>query len=103
MSLSSLSDLHKEKRKLHAELSKIADSDEILRFSFDRHDVDNSGFLDREEVLAALQEASEADIDDEQVNTYLREVDSDGSGSIDFNEFKAAYKALCFSTDTPGE
>jgi nanoRNase/pAp phosphatase (c-di-AMP/oligoRNAs hydrolase) len=57
-----------------------------LRFEFDRQDVDGSGFLDKEEITAALF-ATRTVASEEEVSKLMIAMDIDRNGKIDFEEF----------------
>lgn len=95
LSIYSYEQLKAEKRKLQAELAEVAGDDELLRLTFDRHDIDHSGFLEIDEVTAALNEISEEEVTPEEIYKFIGSMDSDRSGAIDFEEFQQAYKAMC--------
>ncbi|MEU8135093.1 EF-hand domain-containing protein [Streptodolium elevatio] len=64
--------------------------DDRVRYfeAFHRHDFNNDGVLNSEELMAALQDLGR---DEEAAGTehLLRTYDADGSGSISFDEFLA--------------
>ena len=51
-----------------------------------RYDVDGSGLLDNHELRSFLKEMG-MPYDDDGVETCLRELDEDGNGKVDLNEF----------------
>jgi len=57
-----------------------------LQASFDRKDIDGSGYLDRSEIAAALA-SSGVITSEESINTIFDAIDTDGDGQIDFEEF----------------
>mmetsp|Transcript_32360 Transcript_32360/g.82491 ORF Transcript_32360/g.82491 Transcript_32360/m.82491 type:complete len:152 (-) Transcript_32360:79-534(-) len=59
---------------------------EACREAFARFDKDNSGAIDAWELRATLQSMGQ-DPTDEELFDMIAEVDSDGSGEIDFSEF----------------
>lgn len=64
--------------------------DDRVRYfeAFHRHDFDNDGVLNAEELMAALRDLGR---EEEAAGTehLLRTYDADNSGSIDFDEFLA--------------
>eukprot|EP00591_Stephanopyxis_turris_P001842 CAMPEP_0195520156 /NCGR_PEP_ID=MMETSP0794_2-20130614/16281_1 /TAXON_ID=515487 /ORGANISM="Stephanopyxis turris, Strain CCMP 815" /LENGTH=850 /DNA_ID=CAMNT_0040649447 /DNA_START=370 /DNA_END=2922 /DNA_ORIENTATION=+ len=59
-----------------------------LRAAFDKKDLDGSGYLERDEIESAL--ASSGVIASElAINTVMDEIDTDGDGKVDFEEFIA--------------
>jgi len=57
-----------------------------LRAAFDRTDTDQSGFLDEAEVLTSLASAGVIALG-ETVTELITQIDTDGDGKIDFEEF----------------
>ncbi|HSA53927.1 MAG TPA: EF-hand domain-containing protein [Yinghuangia sp.] len=55
---------------------------------FQRHDVDNDGFLNAKELMAALRDVGR-EAEAAGAEQLLRSYDADGSGSIGFEEFLA--------------
>lgn len=51
-------------------------------------DVDKSGSLDKHEVRQVLEEMGWDDITDEMADEMMGVIDADGSGEVDFEEFK---------------
>ena len=67
---------------------------EKIRFAFQLHDLDNSGFIDRDELKVLIQQSfaeNRLDYDDFQldllVDEFFERADKDLSGTIDYNEF----------------
>ena len=59
-----------------------------LKQAFDMFDVDRSGKIDNEEVLALLQGDEMSNlVPRESIAEALKEIDLDGDGEIDFDEF----------------
>lgn len=87
-----------EDRAGAAELGVTVDELDVVKKKFDSYDVDQSGFIDREEfrdmLLAFLGAKNKDDISKERFNGYWREVDTDGSGEVDFLEFLAWYEKI---------
>ena len=70
-----------------------SDSDKI-RFAFQLHDLDDSGFIDRNELKILIKQSfaeNRLDYDDFQldllVDEFFKRADKDLSGTIDYNEF----------------
>ena len=61
---------------------------------FDKIDADGSGELDREELAALYKEARGEKLSKKQLKTAMAEMDTDGSGSIDFAEFEGWLQRL---------
>ena len=69
-------------------------SDEIqLRNLFDKCDVDNSGYLDREEVAKVCQELGTV-LEERELLAALTLLDTNGDGKVSFEEFKDWYEAI---------
>ena len=66
-------------------------TDEDLREVFDLVDVDGGGTLDREEVGALADFFGEVAMSEAQIDEAMAEMDEDGSGEVDFDEFRAWY------------
>lgn len=62
-------------------------SDEELRAAFDAIDTDKSGDIDLDELRTAIR-AIKTTSDEAAVQQMLALADEDGSGAIDFEEFK---------------
>ena len=67
---------------------------EKIRFAFDLHDLDDSGFIDRGELKLLIEQSfleNSLDYDEFQldllVDEFFKRADKDHSGTIDFNEF----------------
>ena len=67
---------------------------EKIHFAFQLHDLDNSGFIDRDELKVLIQQSfaeNKLDYDDFQldilVDEFFNRADKDLSGTIDYNEF----------------
>jgi calcium-dependent protein kinase len=64
--------------------------EEYLKATFDMFDKDRSGKIDNLEVVALLNgEELKGLASKEAIATALKEIDSNGDGEIDFDEFKA--------------
>ncbi|XP_015697179.1 probable calcium-binding protein CML8 isoform X1 [Oryza brachyantha] len=57
-----------------------------IKEAFDLFDIDGSGTIDPKELHTAMR-ALGFEMTPEQINQMIREVDKDGSGTIDFDEF----------------
>lgn len=67
--------------------------EDYLRTAFAMFDKDNSGKIDNEEVIALLQgEDLGTYISKEAIGSALKEIDSNGDGEIDFEEFMEMMK-----------
>lgn len=71
----------------------LSQCEEDMRTAWKVFDIDQSGYLDGEEFKKALPLLGE-DVDPEQVETLFQEVDTDGSGKIEFPEFCVMVKAM---------
>lgn len=61
---------------------------DYLRTAFEMFDRDGSGSIDKTELLAILGgEGMENMMPKEELMAYIQEVDNDGDGEIDFDEF----------------
>ena len=67
---------------------------EKIRFAFELHDLDNSGFIDRHELKVLIKQSfieNNLDFDEFQleflVDEFFKKADKDNSNTIDFNEF----------------
>ena len=62
--------------------------DDYLKTAFDMFDKDGSGKIDKDEVIAILQgDDLENIIPSDMIVQYIKEVDQNGDGEIDFKEF----------------
>ena len=48
------------------------------------YDKDNDGFITKEELLEVLKAEKSQE---KEIETYIKAVDKDGNGKIDYNEF----------------
>lgn len=63
-----------------------------LAIKFNEFDKDRSGVIDREELVAAFKSMYQV-VDNEAIEHILSNLDTDGSGKVDFTEFiVAAYE-----------
>ena len=69
-----------------------------LRETFDLYDVDGSGGLDQEEIKQLMATLGH-DLTDEEVSDMIAEVDEDGNGDIDYDEFVSMFKGIKSSGD----
>merc|ERR1711988_1730453 len=65
-----------------------------LRAKFDEIDKDGSGEVDKEELKCLLKDCSGVDPSDIEVDEMMELVDTDGSGTMDFDEFVNVYKKV---------
>ena len=72
--------------------------EEQLRETFELYDVDGSGGLDQEEITQLMATLGH-DLTDEEVSDMIAEVDGDGNGDIDYDEFVAMFKGINSSGD----
>ena len=71
--------------------------------AFDRYDTNYNQELDKGEVLNALNELHRINPSGpkptiEAVEKYIMDVDADGSGTINFEEFKTAFRSIMSSS-----
>ena len=67
-------------------------SDEALRAAFDGIDLDKSGTVEKEELRKAIMEANPL-ATEKVVQEMLRFADTDGDGTVDFEEYKAIMRS----------
>jgi solute carrier family 25 (mitochondrial phosphate transporter), member 23/24/25/41 len=77
---------HKEKRK--AKL--IPSREKEVKRIFHQHDADGSGFIDHKELIDAMHELK-VDCTKDELAALIKEVDMDGNGKLDFEEFKMLF------------
>ena len=58
----------------------------FLKQEFDLYDEDRSGYIDARELKGLLKKLGE-DLNDDQLDQAFRDLDSDGSGEVEFFEF----------------
>lgn len=63
-----------------------AEMEELILNAFRTFDTDNSGFLDKEELIATLTKMGDQ-VDDKMVTAMIEEADVDGDGKLDYTEF----------------
>lgn len=64
--------------------------DDYLRTAFDMFDKDKSGKIDKNEIISLLKgEGMQNLIPSDEILQYINEVDKNGDGEIDFEEFQA--------------
>ena len=63
-------------------------SDEALRAAFNAIDLDGSGSVTEEELTKAIKEANPL-ATDKVIKEMIKFADSDGNGTIEFEEYKA--------------
>lgn len=69
--------------------------EDSLRTAFQMFDVDNSGKIDATEVRALLEgEDFKDQISKDQLNKIIKEVDANGDGEIDFEEFLSMMRQI---------
>ncbi len=68
-------------------LSKCKERMHAVKDRFDEVDVDNSGSLDRDEVRELCEKMLDVELTEEQLDAGMAEMDGDGGGEVDFNEF----------------
>ena len=73
----------------HRKMGNAASPREI----FDEYDADQSGSLDESEVAKALEQLGVPN-DAEHMEKLMKKYDTDGDGSIGFEEFEAMYNDL---------
>jgi len=72
--------------------------DSYLRAAFKLFDQDNSGKIDRDEICKLLSgEEFQGVYTKEQLDKAIGEVDENGDGEIDFNEFMIMMKSILWA------
>ena len=73
--------------------SQVYMKDQYLKAAFDMFDKDGSGAIDNKEVIELLNGDELASYASKSaISTALKEIDQNGDGEIDFEEFKAMMK-----------
>ena len=72
-------------------LSNNCTFDKLLRETFDMYDADGSGDIDQSELKTLMAQLG-FDLSDEELSNMVAEVDVDGNGEIDFEEFVQLFK-----------
>jgi calmodulin len=65
-----------------------ADDIEGLQMAFRAFDIDGNGRIDREELAQVMKNLGQ-ELTAEEIDAMMKEADTDGDGTIDFEEFKA--------------
>ncbi|KAG8079717.1 hypothetical protein GUJ93_ZPchr0007g3750 [Zizania palustris] len=73
-----------------------------IKEAFDLFDTDNSGTIDAKELNVAMR-ALGFEMTEEQINQMIADVDKDGSGSIDYEEFEHMMTAKIGERDSKEE
>ena len=71
----------------------LMESDELVREVFEAADKDESGVIDRDELRSIMKELGNP-LSPTQLDEAMSDMDSDGSGEIDFVEFSAWWSKL---------
>ena len=79
------------------------------RSAFAKYDTDESGVIDKDEFKAMMRDVHRqtstgyvADVPSPRLNHYWRQLDADGSGSLEFEEFCVWFITEFLSIDTNG-
>ncbi|KAI9270372.1 calmodulin [Phascolomyces articulosus] len=75
---------------------------EEYRASFQQFDKDNNGTIDAKE-LGGVMRSLNMSVSETEVKSMIRELDADGSGSIDFEEFLSMLTRTKSNVDTQQE
>ena len=67
---------------------------------FNLIDADNSGLLDRDEISSLADYLSEDPMSEAEMDQAMQEMDGDGSGEVDFEEFQSWWDARRTSRET---
>ena len=73
----------------------------VLRQSFAKYDADGSGSIDVRELRALMHDVTGEEPTDEETAEFSRAVDIDGDGALSFDEFKAIYTCLLYTSPSP--
>ena len=69
--------------------------DDYLKTAFDMFDKDGSGKIDKTEIIQLLQGDDIQDlVAKDQILKYIAEVDQNGDGELDFEEFQQMMKKV---------
>ena len=55
--------------------------------TFCEYDLDGSGELSRKETKLAMEKGQQRPVSDAEVDSLFKEMDKDGSGTVEFDEF----------------
>lgn len=83
---------NKKKKMARKKMSKEERRVDEVREVFELYDVDGSGAIDAEELRAIMNELA-IPLTDAELNAALDEMDEDGSGEVEFDEFLGWYMA----------
>ena len=72
-------------------LSSNCTFDKLLRETFDMYDADGSGDIDQSELKTLMAQLG-FDLSNEELSNMVAEVDVDGNGEIDYDEFVQLFK-----------
>jgi Ca2+-binding EF-hand superfamily protein len=94
----------RKKAEEQAELYKVFTKKEVERLKemFDRLDTDRSGTLDREEMCDGILENPNVSMTEEEMESALLEIDTDGDGTLDWVEFLQMCKRMQEGKTTEG-
>ena len=70
-----------------AKKARMDNMREVVKKAFERYDADNSGSIDINEVSEMMREELHEPIDGKDLEDCMAEMDKDGNGVIDFEEF----------------
>ena len=88
--------------QLKAKFPKLTDQElEDMRLQFKTFDMNQDNLIDYDELMQVLNDLGDTS-DEEMRENYFAEVDEDGSGAIDFEEFIGLVYRLRY-TSTPNE
>ena len=79
---------HTDSKSRMKRLSSRDDFASNLKSIFNRYDDDGSGEIDANELMEIMQSLG-VSVTEEEISAMVQEIDADGSGTIDFGEFKA--------------
>lgn len=75
-----------------AMMKKMPDSENELKEAFKAFDADGDGTTSKDELKKILAKFGQT-LTDAELDAVMAEVDTDGDGEIDYNEFKRAMEA----------